>query len=180
MTKLIFFFFPHLLIFSGRKNNFLKKICKPECYFSVQITYFLCLRTWRLLPFILEIQNFLWASFPYDSLLIKLGWYLWLLSKVSNFSDIEKFSYCWIFWSIYSVTYCWLHCVFNLSCLSFRIVFFWYLCVLNLFHKWKYKLGIFYSSLLCFLAPNPLQRKTSVLIAQTSLLLLNCSVFVLV
>lgn len=109
---------------------------------------------------------------------IKLGWYLWLLSKVSNFSDIEKFSYCWIFWSIYSVT---VGCtVFNLSCLSFRIVFFWYLCVLNLFHKWKYKLGIFYSSLLCFLAPNPLQRKTSVLIAQTSLLLLNCSVFVLV
>lgn len=51
-----------------------------------------CLNAWRFFFCYSRIQNFLLATFPYDSSLIMSGWYLWLFYLKTQLFDFEKFS----------------------------------------------------------------------------------------
>lgn len=125
------------------------------------------------LPFILEIQNFLWAAFPYDSLLMKLGWYPWLFS-------LQRLKSLWLckFFFSYSLTVS----AVSVLLLTASVVFLIYPVYLS---EWSLFLILVSSSTLYFINENTsskfpflvlsafLPRRASALTPQASLLLWN-------
>lgn len=67
-------------IFRQKKQGFFLKYVDLNVIFLCRKFIFCTQILEDIIPFILEIQNVLWATFPYDSPLFKLGWYLFYLN----------------------------------------------------------------------------------------------------